>query len=140
LVLSRADVDPEKLALSGHAMGEYFAPRAAAYEKRIQAVIANSLCPEFKPLIMTLLGLDPRKPYDVDLNNGDVADRLTKRLITRFKLRFGSGGDPLAGFLDNVSSYSLAGLEGKITCPLLNIAGEAERPEMRAAGHAFYES
>src|SRR5271170_7403148 len=49
-VLSRGDVDPKRLALAGNSMGGYFAPRAAAYEKRIKAVIANSLIPECKPI------------------------------------------------------------------------------------------
>jgi dienelactone hydrolase len=34
-------VDPEKIALMGFSMGGYLAPRAAAYEKRIAALIAN---------------------------------------------------------------------------------------------------
>jgi hypothetical protein len=60
-VLSRDDVDGKRLALSGHSMGGYFAPRAAAYEKRITAVIANSLIPELKPVLMAMLKLDPNK-------------------------------------------------------------------------------
>ena len=47
---------PKRLALSGHSMGGYFAPRAAAYEKRITAVIANSLVPELKPVLMAMTG------------------------------------------------------------------------------------
>ena len=43
---ARNDVDPKRLALTGNSMGGYFAPRAAAYEKRITAVIANSLAPD----------------------------------------------------------------------------------------------
>jgi pimeloyl-ACP methyl ester carboxylesterase len=42
-VLSRRDVDSERLALIGYSMGGYLAPRAAAFEPRIQACIANSL-------------------------------------------------------------------------------------------------
>src|SRR5580658_4944754 len=53
-VLSRDDVDPKRLALSGHSMGGYFAPRAAAFEKRITAVIANSLLPDLKPMFEAL--------------------------------------------------------------------------------------
>ena len=40
--LQRQDVDPKRLALLGISMGGYMAPRAAAYEHRLGAVIANT--------------------------------------------------------------------------------------------------
>ena len=40
---------------------------------------------------------------------------------------------------DEVGRYNLAGLEGKITCPLLSVAGEGEGPLMVGLGHDFYE-
>lgn len=40
-VLGRADVDPKRLALVGWSMGGNFAPRAAAFEKRIKACVAT---------------------------------------------------------------------------------------------------
>lgn len=39
--LSLPEVDPDKLALYGLSLGGYFTPRAAAYEPRIKALIAN---------------------------------------------------------------------------------------------------
>ncbi|QUH23022.1 alpha/beta hydrolase [Methanobacterium alkalithermotolerans] len=39
--LSRSEVDPEKLAFYGLSFGGYMAPRAAAHDPRIKAVIAN---------------------------------------------------------------------------------------------------
>jgi alpha-beta hydrolase superfamily lysophospholipase len=62
-VLSRKDVDPKRLALSGHSMGGYLAPRAVAYEKRITAVIANSLIPDCKTVLLTGMGFDASKPF-----------------------------------------------------------------------------
>ncbi|MBN2557086.1 MAG: alpha/beta hydrolase [Anaerolineales bacterium] len=41
--LSRSDVDADRLAAYGISGGGYFIPRAAAYEKRIKACIANSM-------------------------------------------------------------------------------------------------
>ena len=41
-VLARADVDPKRLAIVGWSLGGYFAPRAAAFEKRIKACIAST--------------------------------------------------------------------------------------------------
>lgn len=40
--LSRPEVDPQRIALIGLSMGGYLAPRAAAYEHRLAALVANS--------------------------------------------------------------------------------------------------
>jgi dienelactone hydrolase len=37
---SRSDVDPERIGIVGISLGGYFAPRAAAFEKRIKACVA----------------------------------------------------------------------------------------------------
>jgi len=139
-VLSRGDVDATRLALSGHSMGGYFAPRAVAYEKRITAVVANSLAPDFKPVLLTMMGLDPSKAYGEDIEDKiDLSEPMKRFMATNVKERCGFAGKSLAALFDNLGSYTLAGLERKITCPLLSIAGEAEGPLMIGLGHAFYE-
>ncbi len=45
-LLSRSDVDPEKLAAMGVSWGGYMVPRAACYEKRLKAIVANSIIPD----------------------------------------------------------------------------------------------
>ena len=138
-VLSRKDVDPERLALSGHSFGGYFAPRAAAYEKRFKAVIANSLLPECKPILMAMVKLDPNEPYGKDLESKlDLSEPLNKLFVTDFKDRCGMTGQSLAVFCDNLGGYSLAGLEAKITCPLLYIISEGEGPLVASEGRKFY--
>ena len=42
-LLTRADVDPDRIALIGYSAGGYFGPRAASGEPRIHACIANTL-------------------------------------------------------------------------------------------------
>ena len=124
-VLSRDDVDPKRLALSGNSMGGYFAPRAAAFEKRITAVIANSLLPECKPVMLAGIGLDPDALHgDAAWDQIDLSEPMKKYISTNFRQRLGLGEGSLSAFSDEVGRYSLAGLEGKITCPLLSIAGE----------------
>src|SRR3712207_1996517 len=44
--LSRVEVDPQRLALYGISLGGYFAPRAAAHDDRIKALVANSPIPD----------------------------------------------------------------------------------------------
>jgi pimeloyl-ACP methyl ester carboxylesterase len=140
-VLSRGDVDAGRLALSGHSFGGYFAPRAAAHEKRITAVIANSLIPEIKPVLMAMLKLDPNQKYSGDdlEKKVNLSDPLTKLFATDFKARCGMAGKSLGALYDDLGRYSLAGLESQITCPLLFIAGEGEGTLMYAAGREFYK-
>jgi len=137
-VLSRQDVDPERLALSGLSMGGYFAPRAVAFEKRITAVIANSLLPKMVPSFLALLGLKDASGEDLE-SKVDLSDPMKKFIVTDVQERCGMAGKSLAAFVDNLSHYSLAGLEGKITCPLLIIGGEGEGPSANALAHEFFE-
>jgi len=60
-------------------------------------------------------------------------------MATNFWQRLGLAGGRFRPLLDELGRYSLAGLEGKITCPLLNFAGEGEGPLMNGLGHDFYE-
>jgi pimeloyl-ACP methyl ester carboxylesterase len=137
-VLSRHDVDPKRLALSGLSMGGYFAPRAVAFEKRVTAVIANSLIPAMVPPMLLLLGLKDTHGEDLE-SKVDLSDPMKKFFVTDVQERCGMAGKSLAAFLDNLSHYTLAGLEGKITCPLLSIAGEGEGQSANDLGHVFYE-
>jgi pimeloyl-ACP methyl ester carboxylesterase len=136
-VLSRNDVDPKRLALSGHSMGGYFAPRAVACEKRITALIANSLAPLMVTGLLAILGLKDASGEDLE-SKVDLSDPMKKFFVTDVQERCGMAGKSLAAFLDNLSHYTLTGLEGKITCPLLSIGGEGEGPSMNALAHEFF--
>jgi pimeloyl-ACP methyl ester carboxylesterase len=138
-VLSRNDVDPKRLALSGHSMGGYFAPRAAAFEKRITAVVANSLLPELKPVFVSMLRPNPNTPSSEALEGQIDLTEPLKVFAGVFKERCGVAGESLQAFFDDMGRYSLAGLEGQITCPLLVITGEGEGPLVAATAHAFCE-
>jgi pimeloyl-ACP methyl ester carboxylesterase len=139
-VLSRSDVDPQRLALSGLSMGGYFAPRAVAFEKRITAVIANSVLTELKPVVMALLGLNPNEPYGEDIGDKvDLSEPMKKFMVTDIQARCGMEGKSLAAFLDVAATYSLAGLEGKITCPILCISGGGGGPMANNMAHDLFE-
>jgi pimeloyl-ACP methyl ester carboxylesterase len=139
-VLCRDDVDPKRLALAGNSMGGYFAPRAAAYEKRITAVIANSLLPDLKSVLMTGLGFDPNAPYADDTEDEmDLSEPMKRLAVTTLCQRLGVAGGSLPALFDELGRYNLAGLERKITCPLLSVAGEGEGPLAVGLGHNFFE-
>ena len=79
------------------------------------------------------------KPYGKDLESKvDLSEPLNKLFVTDFKDRCGMSGKSLAALCDNLGGYSLAGLEAKITCPLLYICSEGEGPLVASAGHQFF--
>src|SRR4051795_7683208 len=55
-VLSRRDVDPERLAVYGISYGGYFASRAAAHDRRIRALVANSPIPDLPAYVVGFVG------------------------------------------------------------------------------------
>ncbi len=139
--LRRTDVDPERLSFTGYSMGGLFVPRAIASEKRIKAAVASSLTPSFRPAIMSLIGLDPDAPYadrdDLD-SLLDVASPMARLLLGDVRERFGMLDRPVKDYLDYLGEFDLWGLQGQITCPLLNIGGAGEG-DLSGDGHKFFE-
>jgi pimeloyl-ACP methyl ester carboxylesterase len=126
--LSRPEVDPKKIALIGASFGGYFAPRAAAFDKRLAAVIALPLFSDIGGMFVELLGLDPTKPYPRDLETRlDMSKSFIKTLVkSDLRMRSGYANKTIAEWLDAMQEFTLAGHEKDITCPLLIIAGESE--------------
>lgn len=127
-VLKRPEVDPRRVALIGASFGGYFAPRAAAFEKRLAAVIALPLFRDIQAMFIELLGFDPNKPYPRDIESRLDMSQSFVRLAAAsdFRARCGCANKTIAEFFDVLHAFRLAGLEGKITCPLLVLAGESE--------------
>jgi hypothetical protein len=140
-VLGRADVDPKRLALVGWSMGGNFAPRAAAFEKRIKACIASTTTPNMQNSILEMLGLPADQPYSRDLESTlDLSSVGHRFLVAKGDIRYrmGVGGGTIAEFIDVLSKYSLWGLEDKITCPYFNIGGQGEG-QLAVDGQKFYD-
>jgi len=62
-LLTRKDVDPKKIALHGESLGGYLAPRAAAFEHRLAACIADDGVYDYG--ISQISGVPPEKRADV---------------------------------------------------------------------------
>lgn len=126
--LSRPEVDPDRIALLGSSFGGYFAPRAAAFEKRLAAVIALPLMLDPGSMFPEVLGLDSTKPYPRDLESHlDMSQFMVKAVLHNdIRMRCGYADAPLAEWLDAMREFTLIGHEKDLTCPLLILAGESE--------------
>jgi pimeloyl-ACP methyl ester carboxylesterase len=116
---TRDDIDPSRIGLWGVSLGGYFAPRAAAFEKRARGCIALS------------------GPYDW----GAIWDHLPGLTRAAFIARTHSASDDQARAV--ADTMSLDGVAENITCPLFVVAGkldelipwqQAERLASEAAG------
>ena len=102
-VETRDDLDPARVGLWGVSLGGYYAPRAAAHEKRIRACIALS------------------GPFDW-LGIYDALPPLTR---DTFRARSKSKSDAEARRC--AATLTLAEAARRITCPLFVVAGKQDR-------------
>ncbi len=99
----RPDLDSMRVGVMGVSLGGYYAPRAAAFEPRIRAVIA-------------LAG-----PYSVP----DAFDSMPSLTQEAFIHR--SGATSRGDARERLHSFSLEGIAERVTCPLLVIMGRQDR-------------
>ncbi len=109
-VCTRKDLDAERVANWGVSLGGYYAPRAAAFEKRLKACIALS------------------GPFDW----AEIWDGLPE--LTRETFRVRSHAADADAARRNATYLSLKDVAGQITCPLLIVAGRQDR--LVPAAHA----
>jgi dienelactone hydrolase len=100
---SRADVDASSLGLMGVSVGGYYAPRAAAFEPRLKAAIAN--CGAYN-----YAGHFDRLPL------------LTREAFT-FRLKAANQSEARA----KLAAFNLQGVMEKVKSPLLIIMGRRDR-------------
>jgi alpha-beta hydrolase superfamily lysophospholipase len=127
----REEVDPKRIALIGYSMGGYLAPRAAAFEDRIAACIADDgVISIYDAWIDQLQAIRD----DVENGNGPVVNAVintimnfdigTKWKITHSMSVFGANS-PLE-LIQKVTEYSMHDIAHKIKCPTLLLAGEKD--------------
>ena len=138
--VGRSEVDPSRLALIGYSLGGFLATRAATFEPRIKAVVADSLIVNvsaaFAAMWPKVLHGSFPKVIDTDFN---LLARL--RPDTRWGMdhaRWTMGVEHPHDFFAAWAPYSLWGTEHRLTTPLLCLLGEDEiaqtSPEMITDG------
>jgi dipeptidyl aminopeptidase/acylaminoacyl peptidase len=124
-------VDPQRIALIGYSMGGYLAPRAAAFENRIAACIADDgVISIYDAWIEQLQAI--RK--DVENGNGAVVNAVVNTIMnfdigTKWKITHSMsvfGANTPLELVQKVSQYSMHDIAHKIKCPTLILAGEKD--------------
>jgi len=106
---TRPDVDPERIGIVALSLGGYYAPRAAAFEKRLKCCVAWGAAWDFSIVVEKL------------------AEELKDDSVFNFQFAWITGQDTLEDTLRVARQMTLEGIADKITCPLLVVHGEKDR-------------
>ncbi len=124
------EVNKEKIALMGISFGGYLAPRAAAFEKRIKACIANDGVIDFStPFYRFPQEMVQLIEHDPEEFNTIIAQSIEKYLGGKWAFenamwRFAK--DTPASLMKHITGHDLKEVVKRITCPTLVIGSEAE--------------
>jgi dienelactone hydrolase len=112
---TRSDVDPKRIGIAALSLGGYYAPRAAAFEKRLACCVAwNGIWDQGEKVIRRL-GLDKGRRGEVSVPQ--YADQLM----------WVFGRQTVEEAADVAKKMTMEGIADKITCPLLVMQGANDR-------------
>jgi pimeloyl-ACP methyl ester carboxylesterase len=142
-LVKRRDVDPARIALYGGSFGGYLAPRAAAFEQRLAACIADAAL--FDPAAMSTKMFPPDISSALEKNDVGVLEPFFNKLQenTTQRLMLGRGmwvhgaATPWEYF-QMFQAYSLADVARNIRCP--TFVDEAENDRRRGGGKDLYNA
>lgn len=111
-LLTRSDIDPERIGLYGASLGGYYAPRAASFEHRLKAVVSDGA-------IWDLQASFNSTGYD--------AKRIAVRHL-QWVLGINEYGteEGLREVTDRLADFKLEGVQQNIRCPYLITEGECD--------------
>ena len=142
-LLKRRDVNPARIALYGGSFGGYLAPRAAAFEHRLAACIADAAL--FDPAALSTKMFPPDIVSALAKNDVAVLEpffnKLQENTTQRFMLGRGMwvhGAATPWEYLKMFQAYSLADVARNIQCP--TFVDEAENDRRRGGGKDLYNA
>lgn len=132
--LTRPEIDPDRIALMGVSFGGYFAPRAAAYEHRIAACIADGGV--FDPFDGVASGhhvspealkeyiINNSSAYNAEVGEKAKSDTKLRWIMGQGMWTFGAASP--SEWMLKLANYTMEGRADKITCPTLVCDGEGD--------------
>jgi dienelactone hydrolase len=106
----RADVNKDRIGVMGVSLGGYFAPRAAAFEKRFKACVAWG----------------PQYDYHAVWKERIDSGFKTSTSVPGEHIKWFMGVDTLDEALKKLEPFTLEGVAEKVKCPFLLTHGEAD--------------
>lgn len=131
--LSRPEVDTNRLALFGFSWGGHIAFKAARFDPRIQAMIANPPMPDvFRSVLAQQKGHNRHDP---------ISRTAFDQIVWRFGLKISFNPKDIAARFSKAWDYLTNGKVGvkQIRCPALLLAGEGEAPVTLDIVHECFE-
>jgi pimeloyl-ACP methyl ester carboxylesterase len=135
--LTRPEIDPDRIALGGWSFGGFLAPRAASFEHRLAALIADPGQWDEGPAILARLPLteeqkaafpdiDPAllAPFEDWLRGPDAPSMLRWSLIQRGL--WVNGVDSVYDYAVDMFRYELSSVADNIACPTFLSMAEAD--------------
>lgn len=143
--VSRPEVDPERIALMGISFGGYLAPRAAAFEHRLKALIANGGVYDFR--VVTTRGdpeteaalNDPAASAEMDeyIRQGMAKDPSLRWVMANAMYTFGA--DSPSDWMRKTRPYIMRDVAAKITMPTLIVDSDGDK-DMPGQAKKLYDA
>jgi dienelactone hydrolase len=122
----RAEVDSSKIGICGISLGGYYAPRAAAFEKRLKFCVAHGAVFDIDEVLV------------LRARQGEAYARSVPHFDDHIKWVLGcTTREEVAAMMHR---FTLKGVAGKITCPLLIVHGRDDRQVPFDQAHKTYEA
>jgi dienelactone hydrolase len=132
-LLTRHDVDPSQIALAGFSQGGYWVPRAAAFEKRIAAAVADpgvvrvdtSWRSHLPQVMLDLLDAGQDEEFDGYFAEAMKQEPDVRRTLPKRMEPYGTTS--MAALLHELEKWDLSDVAGQIQCPILITNPEDEQ-------------
>ncbi|MEU1981171.1 prolyl oligopeptidase family serine peptidase [Nocardia sp. NPDC019395] len=132
---TRPEVDGDRIGLYGMSFGGYLAPRAAAYDRRINALACNA---PILDLLQIIMGTTAENTPDGAEGELRAAPWSTRAYVENYLMWHHGVSGPVE-FADHAARFTLDGMVGDIACPVLSLAAAGETKVAMDQARRFHD-